>query len=148
MFRSKRARIGAGALAVAMIVAVIAGCGSSSSSSSSASSSSTPAAAASSSTSTSSSSGGSGTRMAIFYYNPSPYGVASLKGAQAEAQKLGIKLDAFDANNDPQMQSTQIQDAITTGKYKAFWVWGLNDVALTPIINKALAAGIKVAAAD
>ena len=86
--------------------------------------------------------------MAIFYYNPSPYGVASLKGAQAEAQKLGIKLDAFDANNDPQMQSTQIQDAITTGKYKAFWVWGLNDVALTPIINKALAAGIKVAAAD
>lgn len=86
--------------------------------------------------------------MAIFYYNPSPYGVASLKGAQAEAQKLGIKLDAFDANNNPQMQSTQIQDAITTGKYKAFWVWGLNDVALTPIINKALAAGIKVAAAD
>jgi ribose transport system substrate-binding protein len=86
--------------------------------------------------------------MAIFYYNPSPYGVASLKGAQAEAQKLGIKLDAFDANNDPQMQSTQIQDAITTGKYKAFWVWGLNDVALTPIINKALAAGIKVASAD
>ena len=86
--------------------------------------------------------------MAIFYYNPSPYGVASLKGAQAEAQKLGVKLDAFDANNDPQMQSTQIQDAITTGKYKAFWVWGLNDVALTPIINKALQAGIKVAAAD
>ncbi len=148
MFRSKRARIGAGVVAVAMITAVIAGCGSSSSSSSSASSSSTPAAAASSSTSTSSSSGGSGTRMAIFYYNPSPYGVASLKGAQVEAQKLGIKLDAFDANNDPQMQSTQIQDAITTGKYKAFWVWGLNDVALTPIINKALAAGIKVASAD
>jgi ribose transport system substrate-binding protein len=148
MFRSKRARVGAGAVAVAMIAAVIAGCGSSSSSSSAASSS-TPAAAASSSTSTSSSSsGGSGTRMAIFYYNPSPYGVASLKGAQVEAQKLGIKLDAFDANNDPQMQSTQIQDAITTGKYKAFWVWGLNDVALTPIINKALAAGIKVASAD
>jgi ABC-type xylose transport system substrate-binding protein len=86
--------------------------------------------------------------MAIFYYNPSPYGVASLKGAQAEAQKLGVKLDAFDANNNPQLQSTQIQDAITTGKYKAFWVWGLNDVALTPIINKALADGIKVAAAD
>jgi ribose transport system substrate-binding protein len=86
--------------------------------------------------------------MAIFYYNPSPYGVASLKGAQTEAQKLGVKLDAFDANNNPQLQSTQIQDAITTGKYKAFWVWGLNDIALTPIINKALAADIKVAAAD
>jgi ABC-type sugar transport system substrate-binding protein len=141
--------MGACVIAAALTAAAIAGCGSSSSSSSAAASS-TPAAASSSSTSSSSSSssGGSGTRMAIFYYNPSPYGVASLKGAQAEAQKLGIKLDAFDANNDPQTQSTQIQDAITTGKYKAFWVWGLNDIALTPIIDKALAANIKVAAAD
>ena len=86
--------------------------------------------------------------MAIFYYNPSPYGVASLKGAQEEAAKLGIQLDAFDGNNNPQAQSTQIQDAITTGKYKAFWVWGLNDPALTPVINKAISAGIKVACAD
>lgn len=86
--------------------------------------------------------------MAIFYYNPSPYGVASLKGAQEEAAKLGVELDAFDGNNNPTLQSTQIQDAITTGKYKAFWVWGLNDPALTPIINEALAAGIKVACAD
>jgi len=86
--------------------------------------------------------------MAIFYYNPSPYGIASLKGAQLEAAKLGVQLDAFDANNNPTLQSTQIQDAITTGKYKAFWVWGLNDPALSPVINKALAAGIKVASAD
>jgi ribose transport system substrate-binding protein len=86
--------------------------------------------------------------MAIFYYNPSPYGIASLKGAQAEAAKLGVQLDAFDANNNPQLQSTQIQDAITTGKYKAFWVWGLDDVALTPVINQALSKGIKVACAD
>ncbi len=86
--------------------------------------------------------------MAIFYYNPSPYGIASLKGAQQEAAKLGIQLDAFDANNNPQLQTTQIQDAITTGKYKAFWVWGLDDVALTPVINQAIAKGIKVACAD
>ena len=86
--------------------------------------------------------------MAIFYYNPSPYGIASLKGAQQEAAKLGVQLDAFDANNNPQLQTTQIQDAITTGKYKAFWVWGLDDVALTPVINQALAKGIKVACAD
>ncbi len=87
-------------------------------------------------------------RMAIFYYNPSPYGIASLQGAQAEATKLGVSIDAFDGNNNPQLQTTQIQDAITSGKYKAFWVWGLNDVALTPVIDKALAAHIKVAAAD
>jgi ribose transport system substrate-binding protein len=92
--------------------------------------------------------GGPGNRMAIFYYNPSPYGLASLNGAKREAAKLGIQLDAFDGNNNPQTQTTQIQDAITTGKYKAFWVWGLDDIALTPTINKALTAGIKVACAD
>jgi ribose transport system substrate-binding protein len=86
--------------------------------------------------------------MAIFYYNPSPYGVASLNGAKQEAAKLGIQLDAFDGNNNPQTQATQIQDAITTGKYKAFWVWGLDDPSLTPTINKAISAGIKVACAD
>jgi ribose transport system substrate-binding protein len=142
MVRFERARIAVGAVAVAAAAALIAGCSSSSSSSSSASTSS--AAAAGGSTS----SAAAGARMAIFYYNPSPYGIASLKGAQATAAKLGIKLDAFDANNNPQLQSTQIQDAITTGKYKAFWVWGLNDPALTPVINKALQAGIKVASAD
>jgi len=86
--------------------------------------------------------------MAIFYYNPSPYGIASLNGAKEEAAKLGIQLDSFDANNNPQLQSTQIQDAITTGKYKAFWVWGLDDPALTPVIKSAESSGIKVACAD
>jgi ribose transport system substrate-binding protein len=141
MYRFKRARIAAGAVAVAATAALIGGCSSSSSSSSS-------AAAAGGSTSSAAAAGGSNARMAIFYYNPSPYGIASLKGAQQEAAKLGVQLDAFDANNNPQLQSTQIQDAITTGKYKAFWVWGLNDPALTPVINKALSAGIKVASAD
>jgi len=141
MFRFERARIAVGAVAVAAAAALVAGCSSSSSSSSS-------AAAAGGSSSSAAATGASGARMAIFYYNPSPYGIASLKGAQQTAAKLGIKLDAFDANNNPQLQSTQIQDAITTGKYKAFWVWGLDDPALTPVINSALAAGIKVASAD
>jgi ribose transport system substrate-binding protein len=150
----KRARITAGGAVIAVAAALIAGC------SSSGSSSSTPAAPAASSSSAaggssssaaapaSSSAGGSNTRMAIFYYNPSPYGIASLNGAKTEAAKLGIHLDAFDGNNNPQTQVTQIQDAITTGKYKAFWVWGLDDIALTPTINKAISAGIKVACAD
>src|SRR5215469_7218128 len=140
MFRLKSARIAAGGVAVATAALLIAGC-SSSSSSSTGSTSGTSSSSASSSTSSAAATGS--TRMAIFYYNPSPYGIASLKGAQAQAAKLGIQLDAFDANNNPQLQSTQIQDAITTGKYKAFWVWGLDDVAPTPIINKALSSGIK-----
>src|SRR5215469_14962828 len=136
----KHTRIAVCGIAIAAMAVLIGGCSSSSSSSSSPSAASTSGASAAAA--------GSGTRMAIFYYNPSPYGIASLKGAQQEAAKLGIKLDAFDANNNPQTQSTQIQDAITSGKYKAFWVWGLNDPALTPVINQALAKGIKVASAD
>jgi ribose transport system substrate-binding protein len=131
MLKLQRARIAGGLVALAVMAAMIAGFG--------------PSASAST-RSTSSTSGK--IRMAIFYYNPSPYGIASLKGAQEEAAKLGIQLDAFDGDNNPTLQSTQIQDAITTGKYKAFWVWGLDDPALTPIIDKAIAAHIKVACAD
>src|SRR6201996_6867852 len=147
MSRLHRGRLAMGAAALAGAALLIAGC-SSSSSSSTGSTSGTSSSSSAASSSTSSAAATGSTRMAIFYYNPSPYGIASLKGAQAEAAKLGIQLDAFDANNNPQLQSTQIQDAITTGKYKAFWVWGLDDVALTPIINKALSSGIKVACAD
>jgi ribose transport system substrate-binding protein len=129
MLKLDRARITGGVVALTVMAAMIAGFGSSASASTTSSSSAK-------------------IRMAIFYYNPSPYGIASLKGAQKEAAKLGIALDAFDANNNPTLQSTQIQDAITTGKYKAFWVWGLDDPALTPVIDKAIAAHIKVACAD
>jgi ribose transport system substrate-binding protein len=141
----------AGGVAVALMTAAAIGGCSSSSSSPPASTSSSPAGGTSSSApaATSSSPAASGSiRIAIFYYNPSPYGIASLNGAKEEAAKLGVGLDSFDANNNPTLQSTQIQDAITTGKYKAFWVWGLNDPALTPVINQALAKGIKVASAD
>jgi Periplasmic binding protein domain len=149
----KRARIAAGGVTIA-VAALIAGCSSSSSSSSApaaaaaASSSAAGGSSSSAAAAPSSAAGSSGTRMAIFYYNPSPYGVASLNGAKREAAKLGIQIDAFDGNNNPQTQTTQIQDAITSGKYKAFWVWGLDDPSLTPTINKATAAGIKVACAD
>src|SRR6201992_2185844 len=152
--RLKRARITAGGAVIAVAAALIAGCsssGSSSSSSAPAAASSSAAAGGSSSSAAapaSSAASSSGDRIAIFYYNPSPYGVASLNGAKKEAASLGLQLDAFDGNNNPQTQTTQIQDAITSGKYKAFWVWGLDDPSLTPTINKATAAGIKVACAD
>jgi ribose transport system substrate-binding protein len=88
-------------------------------------------------------------QIAVFYYNPSPYGVSSYKAAIAEAKKLGgIQVTTFDANNDPTAQNTQMTDAITTGKYKAFWVWALNGVAEAPTIRQAEQKGIKVAVAD
>jgi ribose transport system substrate-binding protein len=94
-------------------------------------------------------SGAAPTRIAVFYYNPSPYGVASFKAAIVEAKKLGgVQITTFDGNNNPQLQTTQMTDAITTGKYKAFWVWALNGVAEAPTIRQAEAKGIKVAVAD
>jgi len=87
--------------------------------------------------------------IAVFYYNPSPYGIASYKAAILEAKKLGgISITTFDANNDPVAQNTQMTDAITTGKYKGFWVWALNGVAEAPVIKQAEQKGIKVAVAD
>jgi ribose transport system substrate-binding protein len=86
--------------------------------------------------------------IAEFYYNPSPYGIASYKSAQIEAKKLGVTVTVFDGNNVPQTQTTQMTDAITTGKYKGFWVWALDGVSLAPTIKQAEAKGIKVAVAD
>src|SRR5579871_556078 len=57
-------------------------------------------------------------QFAMFYYNPSPYGIATYKAAQLEAKKLGgIQITTFDGNNDPTQQNTQMTDAITTHKY-------------------------------
>jgi ribose transport system substrate-binding protein len=86
--------------------------------------------------------------IAEFYYNPSPYGIASYKSAQVEGKKLGATVTVFDGNNTPQTQTTQMTDAITTGKYKGFWVWALDGVSIAPTIKQAEAKGIKVAVAD
>ena len=87
-------------------------------------------------------------RIAEFYYNPSPYGIASYKSALNQAKKLGVTVTTFNGNNTPQTQTTQMTDAITTGKYQAFWVWALDGVAIAPTIKQAEAKGIKVAVAD
>src|SRR6476619_4404638 len=64
--------------------------------------------------------------IAVLYYNPSPYGIAQLKGAQAAAKKLGVNVTGFNPNNDPHLQQTQMQDAITTGKYQGMLVAALD----------------------
>ncbi len=86
--------------------------------------------------------------IAVLYYNPSPYGIAQLKGAQAAAKKLGVNVTGFNPNNDPHLQQTQMQDAITTGKYQGMLVAALDGHALYPTIKQAIAKGIKVATVD
>jgi ribose transport system substrate-binding protein len=86
--------------------------------------------------------------IAVLYYNPSPYGIAQLKGAQAAAKKLGVSVTGFNPNNDAHAQQTQMQDAIQTGKYQGMLVAALDGHALYPTIKQAIAKGIKVATVD
>ncbi len=87
-------------------------------------------------------------QIAEFGYNDSPDGVAFENGAMLEAKKLGVQVTWFNGNNDPETQYTQIQDAITSGKYQAFWIMPLDGTELLPLVKSAERAGIKVANAD
>lgn len=78
-----------------------------------------------------------GTRANAFY-------AAELKALQAEASKLGANVTVFDSAFDPNKQFSQVQDAITSKRYKGFIIAPVNGAALVPIVQKALAARIKV----
>jgi ribose transport system substrate-binding protein len=69
---------------------------------------------------------------------------ATFSGIKEEAAKQGIKVKFFDPNFDAQQQVSQIQNAITTGKYQAFIVQANDGNAVVPPIREALDEGIKV----
>jgi ribose transport system substrate-binding protein len=84
----------------------------------------------------------------VSYYNSSPYGIAQLKGAQQQGKKLGVSIAAATPNNDPRLQQTQLQDAITTGKYQGMIIAALDGHGLAPTIEQAIDKGIKVVVLD
>jgi ribose transport system substrate-binding protein len=87
--------------------------------------------------------------VAVFYYNGSPYGISQLKGAQQAAKALGnVSITGFNGNNDPHLQQTQLQDAITTGKYQGMIVAALDGHGLAPTIKQAEGKGIKIVVLD
>ncbi|MDR0599637.1 MAG: ABC transporter substrate-binding protein [Treponema sp.] len=70
-------------------------------------------------------------------------------GADAQAKKAKITFD-FNApatKNDAAQQTAMVEDAITK-KYDVIMLAPLNAQALTPVVNKAKAAGIKVVLVD
>lgn len=69
---------------------------------------------------------------------------ATYAGIKEQAAKQGIKVKFFDPNFDAQQQVSQIQNAITTGKYQAFIVQANDGNAVVPPIREALNEGIKV----
>jgi ribose transport system substrate-binding protein len=125
--------------AAAVSVALAMGCGSSSDGGTS---------AAAGDDGGSSGSGGKGAKLAVFYVNGSSFGVSTYQAAVEEAKKLGVSVTGFNGNNTPQTQSQQVQDAITTGKYKGFLIYPLNAQALKPQVAAAEKAGIKIVTGD
>jgi ribose transport system substrate-binding protein len=66
-------------------------------------------------------------KVAFFGYGKGfDYSIPQYEGAEKEAEKYGIELDAFDTAADAQKEVTQIQDAMNSGKYNAAIVYPLS----------------------
>jgi ribose transport system substrate-binding protein len=78
------------------------------------------------------------------------YTKAFTDGIADAAQKMGGTADNFGADPayDATAQSHQIQDAITSKKYDVFIIYACDGNAVVPDVKDAIAAGIKVVAAD
>jgi ribose transport system substrate-binding protein len=71
---------------------------------------------------------------------------ATWAGVQESAKKNGVSAKFFDPNFNAQTQVSQIQDAITTGKYQAFVIQANDGNSVIPVIKQALKAHIAVVA--
>lgn len=76
------------------------------------------------------------------------YDAPMLSAAQAVASSENAKLTVFDANNDPQTQFTQFQNAIASGKYQGIITQPILATGLTSLVQQAVAKGIKVVNID
>ena len=96
-------------------------------------------------------SGGSGgegkkvTDIAFFgFAAANSFAQATYAGIKEEAAKQGINVKFFDPNFDSATQVSQIQNAITAGKYQAFIVQANDGNAVVPPIREAIDEGIAV----
>jgi ribose transport system substrate-binding protein len=71
---------------------------------------------------------------------------ATWAGVKETAKKNKVEAKFFDPNFNAQTQVSQIQDAITTGRYQAFVIQSNDGNAVIPAIKQALKAGIAVVA--
>lgn len=76
------------------------------------------------------------------------YDSPMLAAAQAVASANGYKVTVFDANNDPAVQFSQLQNVISSGKYQGIITQPIYGAGLAPLVAKAIAAKIKVVNID
>jgi ribose transport system substrate-binding protein len=108
-------------------------------------------AACSSSGTTSTSSSSAGKHLSIAYLSfavENSYDAPMLAAAQAVAADNNATLKVFDANNNPQTQYSQLQDAITSGQYQGIIVQPIFGTGLTSLVKQAIGKGIKVVNMD
>ena len=113
------------------------------------------AACSSSSTTTAGSSSSSsppaGKHLSIAYLSfavENSYDAPMLAAAQAVAADNNATLKVFDANNNPQTQYSQLQDAINSGQYQGIIVQPIFGTGLTGLVKQAISKGIKVVNMD
>ncbi|HRN28415.1 MAG TPA: sugar ABC transporter substrate-binding protein [Terrimesophilobacter sp.] len=76
------------------------------------------------------------------------YVTPMLEQAQAVADANNVELTIFDANNDPNAQLAQLQDAIASGQYDGIITQPIYGPGLVEGVEQAIAAGIKVVNVD
>lgn len=99
----------------------------------------------------SSSSGSAAKALNIAYLSfavENSYDAPMLAAAQAVASDNHATLKVFDANNSPQTQYSQLQDAITSGQYNGIIVQPIFGTGLTGLVKQAIGKGIKVVNLD
>jgi ribose transport system substrate-binding protein len=109
------------------------------------------ACSSSSTTTAASSSSSSGKHLSIAYLSfavENSYDAPMLAAAQAVAADNNATLKVFDANNSPQTQYSQLQDAINSGQYQGIIVQPIFGTGLTGLVKQAISKGIKVVNMD
>jgi ribose transport system substrate-binding protein len=109
------------------------------------------ACSSSSTTATSSSPSSAGKHLSIAYLSfavENSYDAPMLAAAQAVAADNNATLKVFDANNSPQTQYSQLQDAINSGQYQGIIVQPIFGTGLTGLVKTAIGKGIKVVNMD
>jgi ribose transport system substrate-binding protein len=69
---------------------------------------------------------------------------ASRDAMEAEAKKSGAKITEFDAKFQPGVATKQLQDVIAAKKYKGIIIATNDGTGAIPVLEQAIAAGIKV----
>lgn len=72
------------------------------------------------------------------------FAAATYAGIEEYAAEHNATAEFFDPNFDAQKQASQIQDAVTSGRYDVFVVQANDGTAVVPAIEQALAADITV----